>query len=727
MTLFAEVVFPLPIDQTFHYLVPAGAEDRAAPGVRVKAPLGSKVQAGFIVAVTASRPAGEFSFKEIREVLDVEPALTASALAFARRLSAHHRSPMGEFLLAMLPPSLEFRAAMKFKLTDAGREAMSGKTLRGAETAIAGSLGDKAFSLTTLKRRAGLKNVEPAVRRMVAKGWLVVLDESRGPKRPRTPAPAAARPSQLVLDFSAAAGAAAALLAPISAAIAGGRHATFYLYAPEEARRSAYLKLIRETRERARPVIVLVPELAGAESLREIIESRLGLQAVLVHGGVPHGRREREWRDFAAGRVGIAVGPRSVLFAPLDRPGLIIVDDEADESYFQAESPAYDAREGARLRAEEAGAVLLSGAESPGVEAFERASMAGSLLELPARESAPPVSIVDDGRENNLLTKDVLAAVGKTLGARRRGIIFLNRRGYASFLFCPRCGRIVRCGECGTPLLFSKREMSLACRLCRTRRAAVSACPECGSRVLEPRGAGVEAVEEDLKRRFPSARIGVFDRVRAGTRATRAEVLDDFAAGTIDLLIGTQLLAHAETVRVPLVVILNPEALLGTADYRAAQRTYRAVRRMLDFAAPEGKGRAIIQTAFPDHHSLRAAARGDYRTFFDEEIKLRKALDLPPFTVLAEVLFWGGTPRTLAVRAREFIKAAGEFRPSVEILGPALASGPPGRGGRGVQVVLRALETETIDACLERCLRPVPGRRSVVRSDDGAATALSGL
>ena len=189
------------------------------------------------------------------------------------------------------------------------------------------------------------------------------------------------------------------------------------------------------------------------------------------------------------------------------------------------------------------------------------------------------------------------------------------------------------------------------------------------------------------------------------------------------MLIGTERLAHAGPCRVPLVVVLNPEALLGAADFRAAQRTYRSVRRMLDFAAAGGAGRALIQTAFPEHHSLRGAARGDYRLFFDEEIRLRKALDLPPFTALAEVLFWGGTPRTLAVRARDFITAAGAFRPRLEILGPALASGPAGRGGRGVQVVLRAQKSETIDACLEECLRPIPGRRSVVRSEAAAATS----
>jgi len=528
MTLFAEVVFPLPLDQTFHYLVPEEAAGRAAPGARVRAPLGSKVQAGFIVSVSEAPPAGDFSLKEIREVLDVEPALTASALAFARRLSAHHRSPMGEFLLAMLPPSLEFRAATKVRLTEAGRKALDGKEMRGAEAEIAGALEGRDFSLTTLKRRTGLKSVEPAVRRMTAKGWLGVLDESRAPKKPRrTPPPSKPRPSQLELDFSSLAGAGSApLLAPLIAAIAAGRFAPFYLRGPEEARWSSYLRLIREARERDRPVIALAPELDRAESLREMIEARLGLPAAFVHGGVPHGRREREWRDLRSGRVGIAVGPRSALFSPLDRPGLIIVDDEADEAYFQSESPAYDARTAAWLRAEAAGATLVLGGEAPGVEAFAQASAGGYLIELPAREPPGPVALVDDSREKGLLARAVLDALEKTLGRGGQALLFLSRRGYASFLFCPRCGRILRCRDCGTPLLFSKSDMSLACRFCRTRSAAASACPECGSRVLEPRGAGVEAVEEELKRRFPKARLAVFDGLRTIGRSARDRVLE---------------------------------------------------------------------------------------------------------------------------------------------------------------------------------------------------------
>jgi primosomal protein N' (replication factor Y) len=717
MTLFAEVVFPLPLDRTFHYLVPDDAADRAAPGVRIRAPLGPKIQAGFIIGVSGVPPAGDYSLKEIREVLDAEPALTAAALAFARRLSTHHRSPMGEFLQAMLPPSLEFRASMKIRLTGAGAAAAGGKALRGAERAIAESLGGKEFGLTTLKRRTGFGRIEAAVRRMAAKGLIEVQDEIRGPKRIRTAAPIAPlRPSQLELDFSAASGA-AALLGPVSAAIAGGGSASFYLHGPEEARWSAYVRLIRETRERARPVLVLVPDVARAESLLGLISARLGLAAALIHGGVPHGRREREWRDVRSGRTGIAVGPRSVLFAPLDRPGLVIVDDEADDSYFQAESPAYDARAGARLNAEEAGAVLVLGAESPRVEEYAKAVSSGSLIELPVQGSARSATIVDDGAEKGLLARAVLDAVGRTLEGGGRGVVFINRRGYASFLFCPRCGRVPRCPDCGSPLVFSKREASLSCGSCRTRTEALSSCPECGSRVLEPRGAGVEAVEEDLRSHFPSARIGVVDRGRGDAAAAREKTLDDFASGKIDLLVGTQALAREAPARVQLAVILNPEALLGASDYRAAQRTYRTIRRMLDFAGPQGRGTAFIQTAFPGHHGLRAAARGDFRLFFDEEIRLRKAMDLPPFAVLAEILFWGGTPRTLAVRARDFVRRAGMFRPRIDLIGPALAAGPGAHGRRGVQVVLRARSTETLDACLEKCLRPIPGRRSVVRSD----------
>jgi primosomal protein N' (replication factor Y) len=717
MTLFVEVAFPLPLDQTFHYVVPPELADRAAPGARIRAPLGARNLAGFIVAVSDVPPSGRYSLKEIREVLDASPVLSRGALAFALRLSNHHRSPLGEFLQAMLPPSLELNPATKIRLTGAGAEAKEAQRLRGAEKSIADILGSGMVSMLTLKRRSGVRSVEAAVRRMAVKGLIEAREaEPVAKRRPRSALAVPLPPSQLELDFSSEPGS-AALLAPVFGAINAGGFATFYFEGPREARWSAYSLMIRDVRARGRQVLFLVPELAQAESFHALIGSRLGISAALFHGGVPLGRRERIWEGLRAGGTGIAIGPRSVLFSPVERPGLVIVDDEADEAYFQAESPSYDARTAARLRAEDAGAVLLFGSEFPSVEAYEKAAAAGYLSRLPGGEPAKQAAIIDDTREKGLLAGPLLEGIRSALDARERGLIFLNRRGYASFLFCPRCGYIPRCSRCRTPLAYSKKEASLGCRYCRIRVPASSACPECGSPVLEPRGAGVEAVEEELKRRFPSARIAVFDSDRIRSRSAREEALAGFATGRIDLLIGTQLLAHASPPHVPFVGVLHPEALLGSADFRAAQRTLLTARRMLGFVASGGRGSAVIQTAFPDHHSVRAAACGDYRLFFEPEIRLRRALNLPPFTALAEVSFWGGTARVLAVRARDFVGRARRFRPAVEVLGPALSAAPSPRGGRGIQVVVRADTQETLDACLEGCLKPVPGRRSVVRSD----------
>jgi len=717
MTLFAEVVFPLPLDRSYSYAVPPGDEARVLPGVRVRAPLGTKTAAGFVVSVSGRPPAGDFVLKEIREVLDPAPVLETEDLAFAARLSAHHRSPLGELLQAMLPPSLEVRASARIRLTGAGEAALRGGAVRGVEKTLAEILGQGPSTPIGLKRKSGLKSVEAAVRRLAAKGMIEAVEKAGPPKRRRAAdVPAAPGASQLELDFDAAP-AAAAFGSAASAALAAGAFSALYLQGSRDARWSAYVRLIGEASARSRSALVLLPEVSLAEAFRETLGARLSLSAALVRGGTSDSRRERDWSGLRSGEIRVALGTRSALFAPVERPGLIIVDDEADDSHFQAESPSYDARTGARFRAESAGSVLVLGSDAPSVEAYQGASAGGFLFNLSSGAAVPEAVIVDDGRERGLLSRPFLEAAAAALRAGRPGIIFLNRRGYASFLFCPRCGFIPRCPECRSPLSYFKSEGRLSCRSCRTESPAAAACPECGNRVLEPRGAGVEAVEEELRLRFPEARLAVFDSGRVRTRASREAVLARFAAGRIDLLVGTALLAHAPAPRVPFVAVLNPEALLGAADYRAAQRTYQTVRRMLDFAEPVAGGTALVQTGFPDHHSLRAAARGDYRMFFDEEIRLRRAMGLPPFAALAQILFWGGTARTLAVRGREFASRARRFRPAVEIFGPALAAAPAARGGRAVQVVVRSGRSDAIDECLGECLRPIPGRRSVVRSD----------
>jgi len=237
---------------------------------------------------------------------------------------------------------------------------------------------------------------------------------------------------------------------------------------------------------------------------------------------------------------------------------------------------------------------------------------------------------------------------------------------------------------------------------------------------MEPRGAGVEAVLEELERLFPRARIAGFDSDRVKTKSAREKVLENFREGKIDVLVGTQLLAYrsAELPRVPWIGILNPEALLAFADFRASQKTFQSVRRMMRFAAPAAAGSEIvIQTAFPDHYSIREAARGDYSAFYEEEIRFRRLMNYPPFSAMAEIVLWGKDPRPLAEKARELAGRARAQAPGIEILGPALA--PPSllKGERGVQMILKSREKETLEACLAECLKGIRGKRTVVRYD----------
>ena len=717
MTLYAEVVFPLPLSQSFFYIIPPKDLDGAKPGVRVIAPLGHKMQAGFIVQVHEHRPLGDIPLKEIREVIDEEAVISPVALSFTRRLSAHYCSSWGEFLQAMLPPSLEIKTSAKVRLTEKGIEALQNKTLSREEKKVAEILGTNAYSAFYLRRRSGVKSLRSLILRMNKKGLVQVLEGKKRPKK-REPAPLRARPTQLELDFladPAARSALDAMAGPLEKKI----FAPFYLFGDRDARRAAYVHLIRSVLARSKQVLYLLPELAPSGPLRDMLEMRLGEAVGSFHGQMSENAREREWQKIKAGTTRIAVGPRSVLFAPAENVGLIIVDEEHDDAYVQSESPAYDARRGAWLIAAERGSLLVSGSDAPTVEAFHKARTGGYLITLAGSGEKKNVLVADDRSERGLLTQALREGLQKNLSAGRPSLVFLNRRGYASLLFCPRCGLIPKCERCDISLAYYKKEERLVCRYCNSSRPKTSSCPACGSRVMEPRGVGVEAVEEELRRLFSRARISSFDSDRVRTKAAGEKVLRNFREGKIDILVGTQMLAHqTELPPVAMVGIINPEALLAFADFRASQKAFQAIHRLMRFAASGDSGAEIvIQTAFPDHYSIREAAGQDYLAYFDQEIRFRRLMNYPPFAAMAEVVLVGRDRRPLARKARDLVGRVKAFSRDIEILGPAVSPPSPGKGERGVQVILKSRESETLEACLAECLKTIGARRSVVRYD----------
>lgn len=663
MSLFADVVFALPLPRAFTYAVPEALAGLLRPGQRVRVPLRSRPAEAFVVRTHDQAPPAEA--KPILELIDAEPVIPADILDLTARLSRRFLSSQGEMLRTALPPAL--------------------------------------------------RSIQPA--------------SKPAPKARRRAAAPQEEPLQMGLDFRVD-GPTAAAIQTLTAASAGEGFRPFLLTGPPGRRTAAVLALCGQVLAAGRSVLALFPEIGMSRAVAEAFAARLGEKVVFLHGGLSGPARERALRRIAEGRPCVAAGPRSAALVPVPSLGLLVVDEESDESYRQAESPAYDARDAAWMRAEAAGIRLVLSAEAPRVETFEKARRGGWLVEI-AGPPPRPVEIVDDRGRPGILARAVAARIGEALDAGRRVLVFARRKGYASLLFCPRCGHVPSCDRCGAALGLTGRPRRLRCRRCDFSTAAASACPACGGRTMEPSGPGVEAVEEEVRRLWPRARAAGFDPDRVRTASARAAVLERFAHGRLDILIGSPLLAHQPAASLAsLAVLLNPEGILGLTDFRASERLYAEIRRplrLLDRGDP--RAAAVLQTSWPDHFALRAAAAGDYQAFFEEEIFRRRSMGDPPFSSLAEIVLTAADPRALDRAARETAERLRASDARLDVLGPAesfrpgsaLAAKEPsrtaGRGGtRSVQIIVRADDPALLDEALGRALRDVAIRKSVARA-----------
>ena len=717
MTVLARVVFPLPLDQSFLYAVPEDQRAAARPGARVIAPLGARRQNGFIVAVTSEPPAAGIKVKELLKVLDDRPFRDQRFLEFTGRLSAEFQSSWGEILQASLPPSLAARTRASVVLTDAGREALEagglGPKARVLAEALAGAA--RGRSPLYLGRRTGAKDISGLIGRMERSGLVEVRREAA--RVPGPPKAAAGEASvQLGLTFPETA-ADASLLAPVERAVAEGGSGAWYLFGPPAGLRAAVRALVGGAVGGGGRVLQLFPEVAQIGALAAAFRKDSGRTAVVFHGRMTEKQREDAWRVLRSGRAALVAGTRSALFLETGPLRLVVVEDEQDESHFQAESPSYDARRGAFLRAGAEGAVAVFASSRPTVEAFHEARRLGRLVELGPQAPRRGVTVVEHPRDVPLVSRELADRLGARLGKGERAIVFLNRRGYAAQVACAGCGRVPRCPRCDVGLVFHKAEGRLVCHYCGRVEGVGRACGACGGRIEVRRGAGTQAVEEELGRLFRGARIARFDSDTAGTPAGRRAILADFAGGRVQVLVGTQLLVHQpDAPKAGLVGILRPEALLGFSDFRAGQRTFESVSGMLDLLEDAPGAEAFVQTAGPPHFSVAAAAAGDYRAFYDREIEFRRVLGYPPFAHLAEVLIQGRDVRALGAGSRELRASLLRHAPELEVLGPALAPVARVRDLHRVQLVLKAAERPVIERALAKALPKVRLKKSVVFS-----------
>ena len=520
----------------------------------------------------------------------------------------------------------------------------------------------------------------------------------------------------------------------IAASIGGDTfRAALLLGVTGSGKTEVYLRLAASTAAAGRQTLILVPEIGLTPALAGQLSARFGDRVAVLHSALAEGERFAAWERVRRGLVDIVAGPRSALWAPLARLGLVVVDEEQDASYKQDEEPRYNARDLALVLGQKLRIPVLLASATPSLDSLWLARQGRlEVLELPERVAGgrlPAVEIVDlrneepepgeHGRRYLSARLDVLLA--GTLAAGDQAILLVNRRGWAPVLLCRECGHQVSCGECSIPMTVHRRQGCMLCHYCGARHELLRTCPRCGGEVLDDVGAGTEKIAGLVAKRLPTARIEILDRDTAHSPAQLVATLERFAAGASNVLVGTQMVSKGHHFpAVTLTAVINADNLLGYPDFRGAERTFAMLTQVAGRAGRGARpGTVVIQTHNPDHHAIRAAITHDVQGFAEVEMTYRRAFRYPPAARLALVRFESARESAALAAARPAPAAHDPAPAGVRVVGPSPAPLARLRGRWRVQLLLLAPARPPLRAALAAvtAVRPAAGVHRVIDVD----------
>lgn len=703
-----EVAIPLPLDTTFHYRVPEELMPRIASGKRVLVPFGRRRLTGYVIGFATAE---ERELREVCDVLDETPLFTRKELELYRWASSYYLHPLGEVIKAALPAGINIQS--RRGAFTGGEGAMTGGKPVKTETVYCPAAAPPAVDAPRGKASLILDHLREAgeataaelrgifddcslqLRRLRELGLVETEAREiyRDPFRDETVTPDA----PLVLNTGQS-----EARDRIVGAIDTGRFAPFLLHGVTgSGKTEVYLQSIAHLLSKGRTALVLVPEIALTPQLVNRFRSRFKCGIAVLHSGLSDGERYDEWRRIRRGEVSIVIGARSAIFAPLERIGMIVVDEEHEASYKQSEGFRYNARDLALVRGKMEHACVVLGTATPQVTTWHAAATGRlTLLSLPERANGLPMphaEIIDArGRKGEAILPPLAEAIAGNLAEGGQSLIFLNRRGFATWLTCEECGHVLRCPNCAVTLTYHQRKGRHVCHYCDYAIPAPSVCPACGSTQVTHLGLGTERVEELVQESFPTARTDRMDRDTTRGKGGHARILRRVAERKTDILIGTQMVAKGHDFPgITLVGIVSVESTLNIPDYRSAERTYQLVTQLMGRAGRgDNPGKVFIQSLNPDHYALTCAGAGLLEEFYATELSFRQETGYPPFVHLA-ALYLGGTAApsveqesgVLAGRLRALRR---ELSCQVEILGPAPAPIMKLRGRYRWQTLLKS-------------------------------------
>ncbi len=740
--MIVRVSLELALRKEFDYLVPPELVGQVEIGSRVQVPFGARTLFGCVTGLAENSDYA--ALKPIIKVVGAQGLVTPKVLRLARWIGEYYCCAPEVALKSVLPEAVRqeqsgWRERLHVRLLPAPAEMPKLAKKQAEVWAIIEERKD--LPLTELLELA--QTNASTVRRLEDKGLISIGPEisERDPYAsehflPSQPLPLNASQAQALEKIKAAMAPAPHAESPVGKS---GAH-TFLLYGVTgSGKTEVYLQALAHALEQGKGAIVLVPEISLTPQTVERFKARFshGPQKTLVavlHSHLSTGERHDEWHKIRQGRARIVIGARSAVFAPVEPLGLIIVDEEHENSYKQEESPRYHARDVAIVRGQMENAVVVLGSATPSLETFHNCKKGKyALLELPERadDKKMPVVRVVDMRQTlrrgtiPIFSPQLTEAITQRLERKEQTILFLNRRGYSTSLQCPACGYVAGCPNCSVSLTYHRQEQKICCHICGFVDKVPSVCPSpgCGNPQIRFAGLGTQRVEETLTKLFPQARIRRMDSDSLKRKDDFKRILSDFRVGKIDVLLGTQMIAKGlHFPNVTLVGIVYADMALHKPDFRAGERTFQLLTQVAGRAGRgDIEGEVVVQAFTPFHPAIQCARRHDFLAFYEQEVEFRKELSYPPFSRIALLTAKGRNEEKVDFAANHLkreLEAALKELTDLIMAGPAPAPLVKAESFYRYQIMLRTQRMTVLSRRLAEVLQRVKLPEDVTFSVD---------
>lgn len=634
--MYAEVIIDQDakaIDRVFEYIIPQGLD--VAEGMRVRLPFGKRVVQGFIIKIKDQTEFDQSKLKAIIEPVDEFACIKTEMLELMKYMAIKNH--------------LTYASILRLFITSQMREGkvkplfVSYYSLAKEDFVLPKSAKKQLEIVQFIKEKNRSCSASEltdfgygALKALVEKG-VIIKENVRIDRKPFSISENKGRVT-LNSDQKRA-----------FETINGSD--TFLLHGVTgSGKTEVYMHLIERALTEGKNAIMLVPEISLTPQIMANFKARFGEQVALLHSGLSAGERFDEWNRLFAGQARIAIGARSAIFAPLDNLGMVIIDEEHESSYISESNPRYDTHDVATFRARYNSCPLVLGSATPSIESYEKAQIGQyKLLELPVRVNGremPKIQIVDMMNEirngnSGIFSTQLLADLTNAINNKKQAMIFLNRRGYSSFMRCRDCGYIAKCEDCDVSLVYHKEDNRLKCHYCGKQFKVLSRCPKCGSESIKYGAVGTQQVVEKLKEYFPDVKILRMDNDTTSTKNAHQKILSEFKNSLPAILVGTQMIAKGHDFEsVVLVGIVDADQSLYQTDYRSSERTFQLITQVAGRAGrSENEGKVVLQTYAPKHYVYKFAANYDYKGFFRKELNIRQTTLFPPFTRIIRILF----------------------------------------------------------------------------------------